>query len=274
MREFDEGYAVEPYRTLVRDVPGVDVYPADAFRVEWGPVFHRGRLDGSARVLVIGQDPATHEQVARRILVGEAGQRVQGFLEKLGYDRSYVMLNAFLYGVYGQGNGEKHKNDAGIAAYRERWFEAVLGPKSKIECVIAFGSLARQAWERFLKTSFGKKLDLPFAYMTHPTQPESASKGNAQKLAIELGELLENWNKALKTLKPAVKHPDKDGSFAPYGTTGFAADELVAVPSRDLPAGTPEWMCSLESWAWREADQANGVEKRRRMIVVVPEGVV
>jgi uncharacterized protein (DUF427 family) len=37
--------------------------------VEWGPVFHRGRLDGTARVLVIGQDPAAHEAVARRIPV-------------------------------------------------------------------------------------------------------------------------------------------------------------------------------------------------------------
>jgi len=31
--------------------------------------------------------------------VGEAGQRVQGFLSRLGIDRSYVMVNAFLYSV-------------------------------------------------------------------------------------------------------------------------------------------------------------------------------
>ena len=58
------------------------MYPTDSFRVEWGPVFHRGRLDGSARVLIIGQDPATHEAICRRILVGEAGQRIQGFLDQ------------------------------------------------------------------------------------------------------------------------------------------------------------------------------------------------
>ncbi|MBD0283370.1 MAG: uracil-DNA glycosylase, partial [Thermoleophilaceae bacterium] len=44
----------------------------------------RGRLAGSALVLVLGQDPGQHECIARRILVGEAGQRVQGFLRKLG----------------------------------------------------------------------------------------------------------------------------------------------------------------------------------------------
>jgi hypothetical protein len=75
----------------------VDVYPAARFRIERGPIFHRGRLDGSARVLVVGQDPVQHETVVRRILVGEAGRRQQGFLAKLGIIRSYVLINTFLY---------------------------------------------------------------------------------------------------------------------------------------------------------------------------------
>ena len=58
---FDSGYSEEPFRTLVREYPGADVYPSNQFRLEWGPIFHRGRLDGSARVLIIGQDPAQHE---------------------------------------------------------------------------------------------------------------------------------------------------------------------------------------------------------------------
>ena len=95
------GYRGEPFATLVAEYPGEDVYPSADFRVEWGPIFHRGRLDGSARVLVLGQDPATHEAISRRILVGEAGQRVQGLLAKVGITDSYVMVNAFLYSVYG-----------------------------------------------------------------------------------------------------------------------------------------------------------------------------
>jgi hypothetical protein len=93
---------------------------ARARLLEWGPIFHRGRLDGSARVLVVGQDPGQHESVARRILVGEAGHRVQGFLWKLGLERSYVMVNAFLYSVYGQAGGERHAGDQAIPSYRER----------------------------------------------------------------------------------------------------------------------------------------------------------
>src|SRR5262249_60579276 len=98
---FDPGYGNEPFQTLCADYPGTDVYPPERFRIEWGPIFHRGRLDGSARVLVIGQDPAQHESIVRRILVGEAGRRLQGFLAKLGITRSYVLINTFLYSVYG-----------------------------------------------------------------------------------------------------------------------------------------------------------------------------
>lgn len=70
------GCVAEPFATLVAEYPGEDVFPPSDFRVEWGPIFNRGGLDGSARVLVIGQDPAAHEAVSRRILVGEAGVAV------------------------------------------------------------------------------------------------------------------------------------------------------------------------------------------------------
>ena len=56
---FDPGPVTGPFATLARNYPGPDTYDPDRFRVEWGPVFHRGRLDGSARILVLGQDPAS-----------------------------------------------------------------------------------------------------------------------------------------------------------------------------------------------------------------------
>src|SRR6185312_11953809 len=123
---FDPGPVAEPFRSLAQDYPGAETYPADAFRVEWGPIFHRGRLDRSARVLAIGQDPAASEDVTRRILVGAAGHRFQGFLAKLGIDVSYAMINTFLYSVYGQQGGERHKDDAAIVAYRTQWLDALL----------------------------------------------------------------------------------------------------------------------------------------------------
>ena len=110
---FDDGYR-RPYSTLVKSYPGEEIYPSDSFRIEWGHI-SSGRLDGSARVLVIGQDPATHEAICRRILVGEAGQRLQGLLAKVGINLSYVLVNTFLYSVYGQGGGSRHVDVRGIA---------------------------------------------------------------------------------------------------------------------------------------------------------------
>src|SRR3954465_3536419 len=128
---FDPGPVKEPFAALARDYPGADAYPPELFRVEWGPIFHRGRLDGSAKVLIVGQDPGQHESIAHRILVGEAGQRVQGLLAKLGIERSYVMVNAYLYSVYGQQAGEKYEADATIAAYRNRGLAALpVGPQA------------------------------------------------------------------------------------------------------------------------------------------------
>src|SRR5204862_1581589 len=114
---FDPGYFEAPFRGLVQTYPDADVYPADQFRVEWGPIFHRGRLDGSARVLVIGQDPAQHETVVRRILVGEAGRRIQGFLAKFGIMHSYVFINTFLYSVFGSVK-TKTRRDKPLVDYR------------------------------------------------------------------------------------------------------------------------------------------------------------
>jgi uracil-DNA glycosylase len=86
--EFDRRYYREPFATLCTRYPGENAYPKSHFRVEWGPIFHSGRLDGSAKLLVIGQDPAQHETILRSILVGEAGRRVQGFMAKLGITKS------------------------------------------------------------------------------------------------------------------------------------------------------------------------------------------
>ncbi len=133
-REFDRGYDRQPYRSLVADYPDESAYPIDSFRVEWGPVFHRGRLDGTARVLVLGQDPAAHEAIARRILVGEAGQRVQGLLTRLGIDRSYVFINTYLYSVFGQRRGERHIDDAAITDYRNRWLNAIV---ARCSCLVS-----------------------------------------------------------------------------------------------------------------------------------------
>jgi hypothetical protein len=263
---FDPGYGQEPFRSLCADYPDESVYPGAAFRVEWGPLFHRGRLDGSARVLVIGQDPAQHETIARRILIGEAGHRMQGLLGKLGIDRSYVLVNTFLYSVYGQGNGEKHKHDPEIVAYRNRWLKALFDT-APIEAVIALGSLADDSWKAFKATPDGHAVSPGYVHVTHPTQPESAAGNDPAKHAILINAMLANWNQGMDAIAPSIHHPDHAGPIVHYGHA-FADGDRQPIPMDDLPAGTPPWMALDDGWATRTGTTAQ--KKRATITVIVP----
>jgi uracil-DNA glycosylase len=265
--QFDPGYVQEPFRSLCEDYPGAETYPAEDFRVEWGPVFHRGRLDGSARVVVIGQDPAQHEVITRRILVGAAGQRTQGFLAKLGVESSYVLVNTFLYSVYGQGGGERHADDPAIAAYRNRWLNALL-VGGDVEAVVALGRLAGQAFQAWKDTPAGQGVDIAFERVTHPTAPESSAGGDPDRYAEAIRSMLRNWNGALERLRPAVRHPDVDRDLVPYGEA-LTSDDYGAIPERDLPAGLPEWM---RSRAWADRRGRTDDLKRATIVVTVPRG--
>jgi hypothetical protein len=263
--EFDVGYGRQPYRRLVTDYPDTAVYPADAFRVEWGPIFHRGRLDGTARLLVIGQDPAAHESIARRILVGEAGQRVQGLLARLGITRSYVFVNTFLYSVFGQAGGERHVDDDGIARYRDRWLDALTRSRG-IEAIITLGHLADRAYQTWKATPKGAACTAAYATVLHPTYPESASASGATTKAAAFARLCTSWNAALEQLHPLVT-PDSPTPLTLYGSTLTEAD-LAPIPAIDLPAGLPEWMGALDAWAARTGATAD--DKRATITVTVP----
>ncbi len=266
-RPFDPGPVGEPFASLARDYPGPETYPPDLFRVEWGPIFHRGRLDNSARIAVIGQDPGQHEAIARRCMVGEAGQRVQGFLRKLGITRSYVIVNAMLYSVFGQPSAsELRPLEHKIASYRNEWFDALL-LNSDITAVVTFGGLAHGAFESWWGFEGERRAHLEHARLLHPTYPEgSGSPGGMQRM-------LEQWNEALPRLRTALAQEDSSPDLRPYGTT-LRDDERVEIPEADLPAGTPPWMRGLKQWATRkdllgpDAPKAKKNEAKRATVVV------
>jgi hypothetical protein len=276
MPEFDPGPVEEPFATLARDYPGEDVYPPGDFRVEWGPIFHRGRLDGSAKVVLVGQDPGQHESIAHRILVGEAGQRVQGFLKKLGIDRSYAMVNAYLYSVYGQSAGEHHAGDKAIADYRDKWLDALIAG-SGVEAVVSFGHLGREAFERWKKTPTGKQTTVHFEHLTHPTMPDAASKGDKAKRAEAMKKMLKEWNGALDRLDGALGERDSDVTLEHYGDD-LTPEDRAPIPLRDLPPGAPPWWSSLKTWADRVAvgefstPEQRTEAKRATVVVTVPKG--
>ncbi|MEO8123759.1 MAG: uracil-DNA glycosylase family protein [Burkholderiales bacterium] len=266
---FDPGYVADPFLSLCAQYPEGDVYPASQFRLEWGPIFHRGRLDGSARVLVIGQDPAQHETIVRRILVGEAGRRVQGLLAKLGIVHRYVFINAYLYSVYGSVTA-KTRRDPALIDYRNQWLKALL-VGTQVEAVIALGKAADEAWQFWNTSPDAQSVDVAYAAVTHPTQPESASGGNKAKLAANTKQLLLGWNAALTALAPSIQHADEAVPLALYGDE-WADGDRVAIPESDFPAGLPAWMHENDGWARRSG--ADALAKRRNITITVTKGVV
>lgn len=262
---FCEGYGREPFRALCEVYPGAEAYHADSFLTEWGPVFHRGRLDGSARVFILALAPARMELVARRNMVGIDGPRMQGFLAKIGITQSYVMINTYLYGIARAKQIQEHGQHAAIAAYRHAWMDALIG--GQIEAVISLGNRAEEAWQQWKATPAGMKVNPLHVNMTHPTQPESASRGDEKRHAAAMATMLEQWNAAIVQLRQAVRSVDAPHEKTMYGSTLTAAD-LRPIPSMDLPAGLPDWMRQGENFAHRRGETAD--EKRRSILVTRP----
>lgn len=198
-------------------------HPAQRFRLDFGPVYYRGRLDGSARVLVIGQDPSTNEILAHRIFVGHSGQRVQRVLEKIGITRSYIMLNTFLFSVFGQFNAELEaiSEEPEIEGYRNAFLNRI-AHEHRIQAAVTFGRGARHAFERWPEGG-----NVPVFHAMHPAAEET--------------NVIANWNQLLPNLRAAVT-ADDDGVVDPelFGAS-FTPDDRTPIPSFDFPFGVPEW---------------------------------
>jgi hypothetical protein len=199
-------------------------HPAKRFRLDFGPVYYRGRLDGTARIIIIGQDPSTNEILARRIFVGRSGQRIQGFLRKLGISRSYAMLNTFLYSVYGQFNAELRdiSLEELVLGYRNRFLERLV-EESPVQAIIGVGNGGYHALENW---NGGE--GIPRFKITHPA-------------AKDEDVLLETWNNALEQLWPLVE-PDEGAQAEPSGYgDSFTDEDQEPIPRYDLPFGIPDW---------------------------------
>lgn len=195
----------------------------DLFRLDFGPVFYRDRLDGTARLLVLGQDLSVNEILARRIFVGQSGQRLQGLLAKLGVVSSYLMLNTFLFSIFGQfgGDNQRLSGTDPILGHRNTLLD-MAAETNPLQVVLTVGSAARHALDRWPGVGA-----LPRVHILHPSFPDSVS-------------LLDNWNQAVTALRPVVT-PDDDQFLGPAYGSQFTPGEVVAIPRRDLPFGLPDW---------------------------------
>jgi uracil-DNA glycosylase len=199
------------------------------FRVVWGPIYYRGRTDGTARVIVVGQDPAADENIARRTLVGTAGQRLQGYLRKLGLTRSYVIVNSVLYSIFGQFDTQMKNfvDQPAVTTWRNQLFDALVTPNT--QAILAFGNAAKHVVSKWPGSSAFKTQGRVFELM-HPTaQPDSAVRTN--------------WSGKLNAI--AAKVPaDSDGQqdLTAYSGATFKKTDLERIPMRDLGFGAPRWM--------------------------------
>lgn len=199
------------------------------FRLEWGPIYYRGRLDGFAKVLVIGQDPSADEAIVRRAMVGTAGQRVQGFLRKLGITCSYLIVNASLFSIYGQFNAAMaaFMDKPEVQGWRNAFLDSVTGPQ--VTAVVAFGRAAHKVvddWPGALPLAAAGSV----FKVQHPTARTPST-------------LLRSWNAALPNVATLVT-PDAGGvvDLTPYDLAGFREADLARIPPGDLPFATPEWV--------------------------------
>src|SRR5262245_30104550 len=127
---------------------GRAVLDRNAFRWHHGPMFFRGRLDGSAKVVVVGQEGAQDESLSHRSFTGGTGARLQWLLMFLGIDRSYLFLNTFVYPIFGQYTPElrplAQDLRSPIAIHRNRIFDKAV-VDGDVRLVIAVGLAAKEA---------------------------------------------------------------------------------------------------------------------------------
>jgi hypothetical protein len=173
--------------------------------------------------LIIGQDPSTDEILAHRILVGDAGQKLQRLLNKLGLTRSYVMFNAFLFGIEGGVDQamQSIELEATILDYRNQLFDKIVS-ENQLEAILAFGVGAKLA-----VSNWPGKGNIPVIELVHPSASDSTT--------------LASWNSKMAAAHACIT-PDFNGQvdLTPYGTTFTPADS-VAIPRFDLPFGIPSW---------------------------------
>src|SRR3954451_16001073 len=141
------------YRGLGKAVTG-----REAFRWHFGPMFYRGRLDGSARVLLVGQEGAQDESLSHRSFTGGTGGHMQQFLARAGIDRSYLFLNTFVYPIRGQYTSTlralAQDPRSPVVAHRHRIFDKAHA-EGDLRLVVAVGRAAKESLVTWVRAHGG-----------------------------------------------------------------------------------------------------------------------
>ena len=221
------------HETFMESAPDYQVELGDdtTFWYAFGPVLYRGRLDGSARVLCIASDPGPAECLpfARRTLIGDSGQKTQGFLAKLGLTRSYVLVNAFAVAMRPsqktKGMRALRTNTA-IMAARHGLYDRLLAGGA-LQAVVAFGEVANEAYDLWAASNPAVGAIASFK-LAHPAAIDRSGSGN--------DAALKGWRNAVRILRGLVT-PDSNGDASgPNFGSYFTELDYVRIPRWNFAA--------------------------------------
>ncbi len=216
------------------------------FRYHMGPLFYRGRLDGTARVMVVGQEGATDEALVHRAFTGGTGQKVQNFLNALGITRSYILVNTFVYSIYEQYDeftAELAMNGA-IKEHRNDIMQKVMDTND-IQLICSFGNAAYNSVKIFREERFGGKFPegTRWTHMVHPGAAALSYAPDSSGTVIDSGTInavVSSMTKSWKAvwywryIDPGWLPTDPDG-WTFQSSKFFFGDRDI--PYRDLPYG-------------------------------------
>jgi uracil-DNA glycosylase len=226
MIQFDKGPGVA-FAKHFAALPDYDAIK-EHFWYDWGPVFYRGRLDGSAKIICVASDPGPTERIAGRTLVGNGGQRVQGFLHKIGLTGSYVCLNGFAFALFPShlSQGIKLISQPDQTAWRNKLFNMLKKPSLK--AVVAFGAVAQKAVQLW-----DTKGNIQVFETYHPSYHSGGAAGEKK--------MLTDWNRVVTALRGIITPDEGASTTLPLYGNKFAEQDYAPIPRIDLPFGLPEW---------------------------------
>jgi uracil-DNA glycosylase len=231
------------YRGLGRAVLG-----REAFRWHHGPMFFRGRLDGSAKVVVVGQEGAQDESLSHRSFTGGTGARMQHFLRHLGLDRSYLFLNSFVYPIFGQYSDAlrplAQDRRSPIAQHRNRILDKAV-VDGDVRLVVAVGRAAKESIATWVRAHGGNadpdRLheatlgSLPSRVrvvgVLHPGSASGGSTGTIRRDFQRACNRIRGWLDADPGWLPADPGVPRDLDAAYQYRS-------IAIPHRDFPFGS------------------------------------
>ncbi len=246
-----------PVKDLIDRVPDYRAAVGDesTFWYAFGPVLYRGRLDGSARVLGIASDPGPTECLpfVRRTLVGDSGQKVQGFLARLGLTRSYVLVNAFAVALHPARAAMARQlleANAVLEAWRHQFYDRLLS--GRVQAIVAFGENGQLAYDVWARAN-PAVLRVPVVKVAHPAAVDRTGSGN--------DAALKGWARAVTRLRQVVTpDPDGDAGSATFGAY-FTENDYARVPRWDLPRQAPLY-AGDDSWGRSASHRHNNCCER------------